>query len=389
MKETSASYSKALLSSAGLTILLFTLFLVTNWKLSAKELIVSSPYFLVIYFLLLTVGKPSVRSYWKERLKGSGEKTVIFPLILVGVLYTYLMVHGHTPFQGSAGLFVFYLLFPTLGFLAFKKTALPVTWLDIVFVLLVVIPATSMSFGVGTSIPFNGSGFSNMMRLVIMISAVYSFGYIRNLPDIGFFPTFRWQSLLTTLGAWLAFVGLIMVLGYFGNFLQLSGHNILSTEFAYDWIKEFVRIFVGTALFEELFLRGLLQNILSKKITQSGKWPVYWKWGVALFVVLSFVTGYFVQLKMAWFPVLITVLIFIPAYFIEKKQTKIHGPYTALAITSVFFGLVHFHSGSLLFVGLASIAGWAYGYTYMKTNNVFYAALVHALVNSSEFLFHI
>jgi uncharacterized protein len=389
MKETSASYSKALLSSAGLTFLLFLLFLVTNWTLTAKELLVASPYFLLIYFLLFAIGKPGIQSHWKERLKGTREKAVIFPLILVGILYTYLMVHGHTPFQGSAGLFLFYLVFPTLGFLAFKKTELPVTWLDIVFVLLVVIPATSMSFGVGTSLPFNGSGFSNMMRLVIMISAVYSFGYIRNLPDIGFFPTFRWQSLLTALGAWLAFVGLIMILGYFGNFLQLTGHNILSTEFAYDWVKEFVRIFVGTALFEELFLRGLLQNILSKKITQSEKWPIYWKWGFALFIVLSFVTGYFVQLKMAWFPVLITVLIFIPAYFIEKKQTNIHGPYTALAITSVFFGLVHFHSGSLLFVGLASIAGWAYGYTYMKTNNVFYAALVHALVNSSEFLFHI
>lgn len=389
MKETYASYQRALLSSAGLTLLLFVLFLVTNWNLSPKELLVASPYFLLIYFLLFTIGKPEIQSHWKERLKGTGEKAVIFPLILVGILYSYLMVHGHTPFQGSAGLFLFYLVFPALGFLAFKKTVQPVTWLDIVFVLLIVIPATSISFGVGTSLPFNGSGFSNMMRLVIMISAVYGFGYIRNLPDIGFYPTFRWQSLLTALGAWLAFVGLIMVLGYFGNFLQLSGHNILSTEFAYDWVKEFVRIFVGTALFEELFLRGLLQNILSKKITQSGKWLVYWKWGFVLFIVLSFVTGYFVQLKMAWFPVLITVLIFIPAYFIEKKQMEIQGPYTALAITSIFFGLVHFHSGSLLFVGLAGIAGWAYGYTYMKTNNVFYAALVHALVNSSEFLFHI
>ncbi|MEZ4902740.1 MAG: CPBP family intramembrane glutamic endopeptidase [Spirosomataceae bacterium] len=150
-----------------------------------------------------------------------------------------------------------------------------------------------------------------------------------------------------------------------------------------------MRIFIGTALFEELFLRGLLQNILSKKINQSGKWHLYWKWGFALFLVLSFWIGYFVQFKMAWFPVLITVLIFIPAYFIEKKQVQLHGFYTALAITSVFFGLVHFHSGSLLFVGLASVAGWAYGYTYMKTQSVFYAALVHTLVNSSEFLFRI
>lgn len=389
MKETSTSYPKALLSSAALTLLLFGLFLLTNWKLPVKELMLSSPYFLVIYFLLFTVGKPSVVLHWKELLKGKPEKAVVFPALLILVLYTFLIVHSHTPFKGSAGLFIFYLLFPTLGFLAFQKTALPVAWSDIVFVLLIVIPATSMSFGVGTSLPFNGSGFSNAMRLVIMISTVYSFNYIRNLPDVGFYPNFRRYSLFTALWVWLAFVGLVALLGYFGNFLNLNGHNILSIEFAYEWVKDFVRIFVGTALFEELFLRGLLQNILSKKITQSGKWPVYWKWGFAIFIILAFVTGYFVQLKMAWFPVLITVLIFIPAYFIEKKQTDIQGLYTALAITSIFFGLVHFHSGSLLFVGLASIAGWAYGYTYMKTNSVFYAALVHALVNSSEFLFHI
>jgi membrane protease YdiL (CAAX protease family) len=74
---------------------------------------------------------------------------------------------------------------------------------------------------------------------------------------------------------------------------------------------------------------------------------------------------------------------------IERHKFEKLGTYTALAITSVFFGLVHFHSGSMLFVGLASVAGWAYGYTYLKTQNVFYAALVHTLVNSSELLFHI
>ncbi|MEI7585379.1 CPBP family intramembrane glutamic endopeptidase [Runella sp.] len=389
MKETSTSYNRALLTGAGLTLLLFALFLITNWKLSAQELFMDSPFFLAIYFLIFTVGHPAIMAHWQERLKEGTEKVLVFPILLIVLLYAYLIIHGHTPFQGSAGLFIFYLLFPTVGFLAFKKTSLPVVWSDIIFVLLIVIPATSISFGTGTSLPFNGSGFSNAMRLVIMLSAVYSFGYIRNLSDVGFFPNFRWQSLLTALGAWLSFVLLIVVLGYFGNFLNFSGNDVFTSKFAYEWVKDFVRIFVGTALFEELFLRGLLQNILAKKITQSGKWPVYWKWGFIIFFLLSFVTGYFVQLKMAWFPMLITVLIFIPAYFIEKKQVTLHGPYTSLAITSLFFGLVHFHSGSLLFVGLASIAGWAYGYTYMKTKSVFYAALVHALVNSSEFLFHI
>ena len=84
-----------------------------------------------------------------------------------------------------------------------------------------------------------------------------------------------------------------------------------------------------------------------------------------------------------------TALLFGAAYLIERHKFENLGTYTALAITSVFFGLVHFHAGSMLFVGLASVAGWAYGYTYLKTQNVFYAALVHTLVNSSELLFHI
>ena len=90
-----------------------------------------------------------------------------------------------------------------------------------------------------------------------------------------------------------------------------------------------------------------------------------------------------------WFPALVTLLLFGAAYFIEKKNFEKRGTYTALAITSVIFGLVHFHSGYIIFVGLASIGGWAYGYTYIKTKNVFYAALVHALVNSSNLIFGI
>jgi membrane protease YdiL (CAAX protease family) len=127
--------------------------------------------------------------------------------------------------------------------------------------------------------------------------------------------------------------------------------------------------------------------MLARKITESGRWKTYWKWGFAVFMLLSLLTGYLMHPALLWVPVLITAALFLAAYLIEKKAVNLHGPYTSLAITSVFFGLVHFHAGSLVFVGLASIAGWGYGYTYIKTKNVFYAALVHTLVNSSEFLF--
>lgn len=90
-----------------------------------------------------------------------------------------------------------------------------------------------------------------------------------------------------------------------------------------------------------------------------------------------------------WFPALVTVFLFGAAYLFEKLKFQSMGSYTALAITSVIFGLVHFHSGSIIFTGLAAIGGWAYGYVYMKTKNTFYAALLHALVNSSPIIFGI
>ena len=90
--------------------------------------------------------------------------------------------------------------------------------------------------------------------------------------------------------------------------------------------------------------------------------------------------------SMHWFPALITGLLFAAAYGLEKMKGTKDGGYTALAITSVIFGLVHFHSGSIIFTGLACIGGWAYGYVYLKTKNVFYCALLHALVNSTPLM---
>ena len=85
---------------------------------------------------------------------------------------------------------------------------------------------------------------------------------------------------------------------------------------------------------------------------------------------------------MKWFPALITVILFVSAYLIEKSGKYGMGIYTSLAITGVTFGLVHYHAKSIIYIGLACLAGWAYGYTYIKTKNVFYSALVHVLVNT-------
>lgn len=388
MKKTTG-YAGELRTGVLLTAAFFALFLYFNGQLPPAELLLASPYFIGLYFLTFTLGQPALSESLRRAVSTGLERAVVFPVLLIIVLYSYLGFHGHSPFQGSAALFPFYVLFPVLGFLAYPKDYQPIKWTDFAVYFLFLIPATSISFGVKTNLPFNGAGFSNVLRFVLILTAVYGFGTIRKLPDIGFFPTFNWRYLKTALWVWLAFVALTALIATVSGFLKTDGYEPFSMALIPLAVGEMVRIFFGTALFEELFLRGILQNMLARKITESGVWKMYWKWGFAVFLLLSLLTGYLMHAALLWVPVLITVLLFLAAYWIENKSTGLNGPYTALAITSIFFGLVHFHAGSLVFVGLASIAGWGYGYTYMKTKNVFYAALVHTLVNSSEFLFNL
>lgn len=127
--------------------------------------------------------------------------------------------------------------------------------------------------------------------------------------------------------------------------------------------------------------------MLSQQINRAKKWKPYWIYGFIIVLVLSILAGYALAIEYTWFPVIVTLALFFMAYYLEKKSFQAEGTYTALAIISMVFGLAHFHKDSIIFVGLAAVAGWAYGYTYIKTKNVFYAALVHTLVNFSQFFF--
>lgn len=51
-----------------------------------------------------------------------------------------------------------------------------------------------------------------------------------------------------------------------------------------------------------------------------------------------------------------------------------------ITITSLIFGLAHF-KGGILYIILAFICGWFYGYTYERTNRIFCAMLVHFGLN--------
>jgi hypothetical protein len=367
------------------TLLLFILFVTFNYTLELDELFLSGFYVIILFGVTFSIGEATFVNQLQKYADPKKERYLILPILLIFLFYLFLILHGSTPFKGSSSLHLFLYLFPTLYFLAFPTKE--VTWSDLLMVLLILIPSTLIKFEGNSSLPFDGSGFSSVQKFILIIGAVYSFQHVRKLKDIGFALKGDLSFLKTAILSWLLFVGFIYLMGFIYDFNLSQPFAPLSFSLIILALRELIRIYFGTALVEELFFRGLIQNILSQKIELAKHWRKYWAIGFGLFLIVSLIAGYALSPSLFWFPAIICIGLFVAAYIFEVKKIEAIGTYTALAITSIFFGLVHFHAGSILFVGLASVAGWAYGYTYLKTKNVFYAALVHCLVNASEFLF--
>jgi len=63
--------------------------------------------------------------------------------------------------------------------------------------------------------------------------------------------------------------------------------------------------------------------------------------------------------------------------FLKKKPYAVH---LSIIISSIVFGLAHF-KGGIIYVILASVCGWFYGYIYEKTNRILCSILVHFELN--------
>jgi len=376
---------KNTITGSALTFIYLLLFIYYNAPLPAKEWLITIPAFLLIYFFIFNIGKPEIVEALNNSKQIAGNQVLLFPSIILGIIYCYLFAHGQSPFSGSAALLPFLFAFPVLYYRAFPRT--DIGRVDYLVLLVFLIPLTLIDSPGDTTFPVKGNGFGSIFKISWILLMVYVFGHIRKLRDIGFYPIFKIKFLGVAILSWLSFLSFVMLIAYFLGFVNPDPFFEIRRDGFMKSLQELLRIFIGTALFEEVFFRGLLQNILAKQIEKSGEWKTYWRNGFIILLVLSAWAGYALELNLIWFPVAIAIGLFVPAYFLEKKQFQTMGTYTALAIIAMSFGLAHYHKGSIIFVGLAAVAGWAYGYTYLKTKNVFYAALVHTIVNFSEFLF--
>lgn len=382
------SLSKELRISIAWTAALTVLFVFFNR--SAENLpsaLVALPFFVILYFFLFSTGKEKIITQFRKWINGDVRKVVIFPATLITIYFGYVFILKQNPFQGAVSMIPYLVFFPVLVFAAGRKDTKKIDWLDFTTFVLFLIPITLIDAKPAGNLPVSGNDFDSVYRIMMMLTAVYAFVVVKGLDDAGFYPEFNLKKLFTAVWVWLAFYGFVFIIGYSVDFIHFTGHETFNGELLSKISLALITTFLHTALFEELFFRGILQNLLAKRIEQSAAWAVFWRWGFGILLVLALVVGYTLDGKMQWFPAAVTAALFLTAFYIERSGVFTQGVYTSLVITGVIFGLVHYHSGSIIYIGFACIAGWAYGYTWIKTKNVFYAALVHTLVNSSALIF--
>ena len=382
------SLKEAWLKGAWITLFLLFLFLVKTYgKATAGELVLAVPFFLIFYFVQFTLGKEPVIAVLQRWIGASIWKTMLFPTGMLLLYLIYELANGQDILKGNIGLLIYIIYLPVLIYAVKNSRGGKIDWVDFTVFVLLLIPTGFFSIKQNSELPIHGYGFDSISHVMIILTGAYAFAVVRGIREVGFVAEFKWKSLGIALFAWSCFYLLVFVFGWSVDFIAIEGYKeplgILLTGILFTSISTFLH----TALFEELFFRGILQNMLAKRIAQGSSWKIFWYIGFALLLVGALLVGYTLEGKMKWFPALVTALIFLAAWLIEKSGKQEMGVYTSLAITGVSFGLVHYHAKSIIYIGLACVAGWAYGYTYHKTKNVFYSALVHMLVNTGVMIF--
>jgi len=167
------------------------------------------------------------------------------------------------------------------------------------------------------------SGLQALNKLLLVDMGLYAFLAIRQLSGVGFDFCFRWSDWKTGFRELIFFTPFVLTLGLALGFI----HPHFNRPQVGAAVPRWVMIFLFTALPEELFFRGWVQNLLERRV----------------------------------------------------------GRYTALVVASVLFGLSHFNKRASHFnwryVALAAIAGIFYGRAWREHRRVAASTITHAGVD--------
>ena len=241
---------------------------------------------------------------------------VMAPSALVIPYLVFALPRGEFRWTFAAGLALFPVALAAL--LEYFKLEQKFTWQDCVALLAIALVLELRVFS--GAWPYGGLG--SLPKLYLADIALYLYLIVRRLGGMGFSFVPRLSDLAIGVREWLFFLPLALGLGFALHFIRFVPRH----PSAMQVVGALLVTFLLTAVPEELFFRGILQNLLEPQV----------------------------------------------------------GRLKALVVSACLFGLSHFHKGAAFnwrYVILASIAGLFYGRAWRARRHLFASSLTHTLVD--------
>ena len=275
---------------------------------------------LLLFGMWLAPGFAVSRSWLRERLRGIGRAVACAGLFTAPYLI-YAAGTADFRWEALAKLLVFAVV--PFGLYAVLPAAHPrrMNWQDAFLLLWLALPVFLGKMRGIWNVPVN---LDFMARVFIVAVGAWAFLIWRGVEDAGY--EFRFDRVIVREGL-LNFVGFAIVALPLGLALRFIAWNP-RWRGPWTFIFDFVTIFIFIAVSEELFFRGLLQNLL---------------------------------------------------------EGTCNSRYGAQAVASVLFGFSHIQHAPFpnwRYVILAGIAGWFYGSAYRRTRSLMACSTTHALVDT-------
>ncbi len=268
----------------------------------------------------------------------------------------------------------------------FLRRRQPVGGLDLAIILLLAAPYLFGRLVVPSNLPITGGGFDNAYRVVVMVAIIYALS-VRNLGDFGCRLDWRWRhaifALLAGLGLYFALVGLSLFTGTGRPFDYGPAHaNGLAALIATVMSK-----LLHTALYEELMFRSVIYELLRRYLGDVDKARTALLLVGGLFLGVCAVLGFRLQAQWPWFPLIMGMISLGFALHLIRQHPGLSASVASLALTAMLFGLAHAGKRSALIIGMAMLAGWVYGWVFIRTRGLIYAALTHGMVGAGQAIF--
>jgi len=334
------SIKKDLRVGIGILIVLafvFGIYLVSV-PLATGLTIVSFLFYIIFVGLYVLQGNPMLLRVTNSEAMQRPKLIILLPVLLWSLSLLYALMSRQFNFLLLIKGF-FFCLIPALLVYSIRAKQNEIHLADLAIILLMWLP---IEFGLvmGLKIP-PIRGAVDVYHIIGIILIIFFYFAVRNLKDIGFTYRLKDKDIRVAIKNFALFIPMALIIGLATHFIAVSRR----LPSGFEMIVSFLGIAFFIALPEEILFRGVIHNLIEKQILKSGR---------SRLIALT-----------------ISSLIF------GLAHGNNHNP----PFLDINFGPLGVWHAPWVYILLATLAGYFYGWTFIKTRKVTAAAIVHLLVD--------